>query len=85
MSVYCRYWSDCGVKGGGCCSLNLYGGKPSRGVCGQCDKREPGLGDAVAKALDVTGVGPAVDRIIKAVTGRPCDCAKRRQKLNQLL
>lgn len=83
--IYCRHWLDCGVKGGGCCALKLFGGKPSNGVCGVCDKREPGLGDAVAKVLDVTGIGPAVERIVKAVTGKSCGgCQKRRQRLNRL-
>ena len=34
----CDYWKNCGVRGGGCCSLNLYGGKPSLGVCRQCPR-----------------------------------------------
>ena len=29
----CPHWTDCGVTGGGCCGKNLYGGKPSFGVC----------------------------------------------------
>lgn len=37
----CKYWKNCGVIGGGCCELGLYGGQPSFGVCNQCDQREP--------------------------------------------
>lgn len=33
MKVECPQWSDCGVKGGGCCALGKFGGRPSRGTC----------------------------------------------------
>lgn len=31
----CKHWT-------GRCTLGLYGGKPSPGVCARCDRREPG-------------------------------------------
>lgn len=37
----CKHWKDCGIKGGGCCALKLFGGKPSEGVCRKaCQQRE---------------------------------------------
>ena len=44
-----------------------------------------GLGDTVERALDATGIGPVAKRLITAVTGRPCGCAKRRDFLNGLV
>ena len=38
----CDHWSECDVPSGGCCSKNLFGGKPSHGVCATCDAREVG-------------------------------------------
>lgn len=34
--MQCDHWSECGVRNVGRCSLGLYGGKPSLGVCKQC-------------------------------------------------
>lgn len=85
MSIYCKHWTDCGAMGGGCCSINLHGGKPSEGVCGHCNKREPGAGDMVAMALSATGAGPVIERIVKAVTRKSCGgCRKRRELLNRI-
>jgi len=32
-SINCQYWSKGRTNTGGLCSLNLYGGRPSYGVC----------------------------------------------------
>jgi hypothetical protein len=32
----CEHWAACGVRGGGCCGLGLYGGRPSLGTCQAC-------------------------------------------------
>lgn len=80
----CRHWSACGIRDGGCCSL--LGNRPSAGYCKGCKKRETntarGLGDTVARVLDVTGVAPVAKRMIERVTGKPCRCEERRRKLN---
>ena len=32
--IDCKHWSSCSRSiGGGCCSIGLYGGKPSLGIC----------------------------------------------------
>lgn len=33
MKVQCRHWREWKIAGMGVCALNLYGGKPSHGVC----------------------------------------------------
>ena len=38
--ISCDYWSECGIKMGGCCAANHYGGSPSLGVCRQCPHRQ---------------------------------------------
>lgn len=40
-----------------------------------------GLGDVVAKVTHATGI----DKVVKKVTKGGCGCAKRQQKLNELL
>ena len=42
---------------------------------------KPGLGDMVAAGLSAVGI--TKERVSKAL-GRPCGCAKRQQKLNEL-
>ena len=44
-----------------------------------------GLGDTIERVLDATGIGPAAKRIIRRITGKPCGCAKRRDRLNRLV
>jgi len=44
-----------------------------------------GLGDTVERVLSAMGVGPAYKRLHRRLTGRPCGCAKRRDKLNRLM
>ena len=42
---------------------------------------KPGLGDMVASALSAVGI--TKERVSKAI-GKPCGCAKRQEKLNEL-
>lgn len=37
VSITCGHWSACDNLDGGCCALNLYGGRPSFGVCNGCE------------------------------------------------
>jgi hypothetical protein len=43
--------------------------------------RSRGLGDTIAKITHATGI----DRVVKAVTGSDCGCAKRQQWLNEVV
>ena len=42
-----------------------------------------GLGDTVEKVLNATGVGQVTKWMIHRVTGKPCRCGERREKLNR--
>lgn len=80
----CKHWSDCGVRGGGCCSQNLYGGKPSGGVCQRCESYSGparGLGDRINTFTELTGIKSMVKAVTDAL-GLPCGCADRRDALN---
>lgn len=69
------------------CALGQYGGRPSPGVCQLCPKYDGparGLGDVVDKITTAIGI-KAVVKLASKITGKPCNCEKRRQKLNQLL
>jgi hypothetical protein len=71
--VSCKHEND------GRCSLGLYGGRPSPGVCHnvceQYDGPSRGLGDTVAKALKTVGVQKR----------KGCKCGKRQAKLNRMV
>lgn len=59
------------------CSLGLFGGKPSPGVCETCTRyqgRPRGLGDVIHAAAKATGL----DRLAP----KGCGCSKRRAALN---
>ena len=43
--------------------------------------KKPGLGDMVAAGLSAIGI--TKERVSKAI-GKPCGCAKRQQRLNEL-
>jgi hypothetical protein len=65
------------------CRLELFGGRPSPGVCDACDAYEGpprGLGDRVERVLKATGVAG----VVELVTGGGCGCSARRTKLNRL-
>ena len=87
LQTYCRHWHDCGIAGGGCCRLGLYGGRPSHGVCRACPTYtgpNRGLGDWVHRFAK-----PAawlLNRIARRnVLGNSrCGCHARRIKLNKL-
>lgn len=64
------------------CTLGLYGGAPSPGVCAGCPHYcgpSRGLGDVVHKVAQVTGVAA----VVKRVAGEDCGCAGRRAALNR--
>ena len=88
MNCRCRYWSDCGVNGGGCCSRNLYGGRPSLGVCRLCPQYQGpwrGLGDGIhwiAEPLAKLLPGFAA-RKHNAPKLSNCGCEKRRREWNR--
>ena len=84
----CKHWRDCGVIGGGCCTV--WHSNPSHPICTvpqpdyetckQCKMREPGgskgLGDTVKKVIDKVTRGKV----------KPCGgCKKRQERLNKLL
>lgn len=49
--IDCKAWSDCGQAGGGCCSKAVYGDRPSIGICGICEQREPRDGTGLVAML----------------------------------
>lgn len=52
----CGKWSDCGLPSGGCCALNLFGGRPGSGTCRRCEHnpaRDPSLPTLRARTVDV--------------------------------
>lgn len=88
----CKYYKDG-------CSLNLYGGKPSSGVCRICPSYKGwwrGLGDAVAACVWVACLGrPDIAARLLAraqslmrghpVKDKPCGCKLRQARLNRFL
>ena len=67
------------------CSLELFGGNPSAGVCQMCKDRKPkmkGAGDLVEAVTTATGVKYLVDKLSKK-TGKDCGCGKRKEALNK--
>ena len=89
MSPECSYWSDCGVRGGGCCGLSRFGGRPSHGICAGCvgrgENRVLGAGDGVAAVMNATGLGQVAKKAIQAATGKPCNCTGRQLAMNRFL
>ena len=66
------------------CTLGLYGGTPSPGVCAMCDQYcgpSRGAGDLVERAARITGFR-ILAQGIEGLTGKPCGCAERRAALN---
>jgi len=43
-----------------------------------------GLGDVVADVTNITGVD-RLAKLYEEITGKPCGCEERREKLNQLV
>ena len=50
-----------------------------------CTSPDRGLGNTVEQVLDATGVGPLAKRVIRGITGKPCGCGRRRDRLNRLV
>jgi len=78
---------SCKHHNGNGCSLGLYGGRPSPGVCGMCEKYDGparGAGDIVHRVTRATGIA-TVAKAVERVTGKPCGCAQRRAALNAAL
>lgn len=76
---------NCNHHDGVVCSLGLFGGRPSLGVCNACDRYDGparGIGDVVANVAEATGVAAAA-RVVEKATGKPCGCAERRAALNK--
>lgn len=75
----------CDHLDGARCTLGLYGGAPSPGVCGQCKSyRGParGAGDVVAAIAAATGV----KAVVELVNGGPCiNCGARQESLNRAM
>jgi len=92
MKVRCKHWEDCGVKGGGCCSINKYE-RPSFGVCLlACNENtEPATEKEKKRMLKVKskGIGDTIKKVIDKVTRgkvKPCGkCKKRQEALNKLM
>lgn len=90
--VKCEHWSECGVKGGGCCELGIYN-KPSFGVCllackDNTNKPKKKKAEKMLNVHQSVGLGDTVKKIINKVTGgkaKQCGgCKKRQAKLNKL-
>ena len=73
---------SCDHHNGEGCSLGLFGGRPSPGVCATCDQyqgKPRGIGDMVQKVAEKTGIKSVVEK----VAGKDCGCGKRRDILNK--
>jgi hypothetical protein len=99
--VECPHWSEsAGVaKSHGHCALQLYGGRPSFGVCSRCEHNAAYVEPPPRLRADVNAEIPlagdllesaikriGADRLAKwweKATGRPCGCKERREKMNQ--
>jgi len=93
MKIKCKHWKDCGIKNGGCCSIDKYE-RPSHGVCLlSCDVNtsKPTKKESLKllKLKKSKGLGDTVKKIIdKATRGKvkPCGgCKKRQEALNRLM
>ncbi len=87
MKVRCKYWRDCNVPGGGCCTLGHYGGRPSLGTCGLCPHYHGtprGLGDCIH--LFAHPLARWLERAfrIRRFSSSRCGCGERRKRWNRL-
>ena len=74
----------CDHHDGNGCTLGLFGGNPSPGVCEFCDEYvgpPRGAGDLIEAVTKRTGIKAIVDK----VTGNGCGCSRRRDKLNKFM
>lgn len=77
----------CKHHNGAGCSLGLFGGIPSAGVCKVCNRYDGptrGAGDIVHRVAEKTGISTVV-KFVSNATGKDCGCAKRRAALNEAL
>ena len=86
MTIPCTHSVDCGVIGGSCCDLGLYGGRPSHGVClrvcDQYDGPARGRGDVLHKLIKTVTLGTVTP--CKGCNGRVRDMnAKHPSKQTQ--
>ena len=44
-----------------------------------------GFGDTVERVLHATGISPVAKWLIRALTGKPCGCGRRRNRLNRFV
>lgn len=75
---------SCRNHDGNGCSLGLFGGRPSPGVCSMCEQYDGpprGAGDILHKVAQATGIARAA-KVVERVTGKPCGCSQRRAALN---
>jgi len=78
---------SCKHHDGNGCSLGLFGGRPSAGVCAMCERYDGparGAGDIVHRVAKATGIA-TVTKAVERATGKPCGCAQRRAALNDAL
>ena len=88
MDCRCTHWTDCGVSGGGCCGLKLYGGRPSFGTCMQCNKNDSEVEinfpeaarGLMGSAKSYIGIGIAKQDEILARLSKCLECPHRFQK-----
>jgi hypothetical protein len=46
----CKYFKNCGIRGGGCCTIGEYNGKPTHLACEKlCDKRDESAKEIIQK------------------------------------
>ena len=75
MEIGCEHWSDCGVRGGGCCAISKFGDNPSYNVClKNCKlnttnfgKEKKGCGSCASKGLKRLLTGGA--KLLKSELG----------------
>lgn len=85
--IACRFRHSTEGNSCGCTSPDwIHGGRVPLSLCDICHYHEPpalrGLGDVVERVL--TSVGITKKRVTN-VTGKPCACSARQNKLNQLI
>lgn len=77
MNIDCKYWTK--ERDWGICSLGLYGGKPSFGVCVECELSKN-------KPRRKVGVVEKLHNTVVRVTGKPCgNCKDRAVKIDKFL
>ena len=77
MRPACQHWRDCGITGGGCCTIGAYEG-PSLGTCLLACKQYEGTDRApqieqLKRSWQDARVGDVLSAQIAAATGKlPC-------------